>query len=764
MTSARIEKISLVEFEKNIRQYQNLRIRNVEDCNSFLRSFLADRDVNIKVCNALNPDLGSYIIFIDMMHLHNQKIYVYQQYQKTTAVKGNLIKVVIEDDTELPSMVSSYLDKIALLEDDLDTTIQAEDDQIKIKLREVFGPSNISTTLMGEVLLFMDQEIMNKEGQTLRLAQKVNPDFTSHQLNHLDDLYGNHILAVQNRVKITADAIDELYLVYSRKKNGNILYVESLNFGITGDFKVKIFCTDPPSEKGGLLQWNGNIHEINAFKQWKEIRDTTFTNESIRNKYIEVKDFIYPRDSSIPTIVSNELDFHVTSDQFAAINTFYHWNYMLAFIRDELKLADLFKNINFPILIDINANRKLAKVCCPTTHNYEVGYEVVKKNSSAVNNLISMATSNRIGWHELMHIVLYEAFNYPTVLFAEGTGDAVAAIMHDPDKALRDKLEYRTYPWTQDTELNNRFHNRKVEQEYEFRSNKHSGKYEREQTFSSALYRFYRCIGGDSDSRTIRSEAAKYTIYLHLKAMAAMPDDNLKVEHYLGLLMNVDRGGLYMRFPGNTLRKVMRWAFRQQGAYKERNAPRGIPGYLPEVDLSLRGDHDSYAYNTLLEREDEIIRITHNCSSVLPDAKNLIAGKSNFIWINLHNIGKNDSSPVYIHLYVRSIKDISWGNLEISSSCDAKTGFILSAKSNEIYGPFEFNPTQIGEYQLFAVAQCLEDQPIAYIKSKKTNDINVDENSEHDRFRLHAMEDLISFDNNMAIRTIEAIKQTPTES
>jgi hypothetical protein len=221
---------------------------------------------------------------------------------------------------------------------------------------------------------------------------------------------------------------------------------------------------------------------------------------------------------------------------------------------------------------------------------------------------LGLSTDERWSWHEYCHVLLAAATGALELPFSHSAGDALAAIMGDPDSALSVNQERRglTFPWV----YLHRCHDRSVfngwswsgrlhrQARFTTNSNRRHKGYESEQIMSTSLFRLYRALGGDTVSdRVVRKRAANYTAYLVMRAIdllgpaALMPADT-PGDFVLALIaadtgtLPVSSGPLAERV-GGWAAKVVGWAFEAQGLDARRD-PLDVfdaPGEPPEVDI-----------------------------------------------------------------------------------------------------------------------------------------------------------------------------------
>jgi hypothetical protein len=229
----------------------------------------------------------------------------------------------------------------------------------------------------------------------------------------------------------------------------------------------------------------------------------------------------------------------------------------------------------------------------PLPIEVKYGLADVKRTGSR-HQPLGIAADPRWCWHESGHVLLGASTGALQFRFAHSAGDALAAILSDPESKLAThrRMRWLTFPWV----YIHRRHDRSV-----FRGWSWCGRYHRparfttdvnsyprkgyqsEQILSTTLFRLYRSLGGDttvaggSPDSPYRRRAADYTAYLIMKAIRFMPQAFLAPletpDQLVSALVAADRSTLPATFgplaarTGGWARKVVRWAFEAQGLY-----------------------------------------------------------------------------------------------------------------------------------------------------------------------------------------------------
>jgi hypothetical protein len=248
------------------------------------------------------------------------------------------------------------------------------------------------------------------------------------------------------------------------------------------------------------------------------------------------------------------------------------------------------------------------------------------KNRSPAEPL-GIAADARWIWHEIGHVLLTTSVGELEFRFAHSPGDALAAIVSDPESELATDPNWRgsTFPWV----FLPRRHDRCVTDGWSWSGGLHYGLsqvqdsvgprrkgYWSEQILSSSLFRLYRCIGGDTTivgppphkpDTYVRRSASHYCVYLIMRGIqilgtslvsptnepdqfvSAMIDADINTAsntpswHVVFRPMGINPPDTFERI-GGCVHKVVRWAFEAQGLYRSFT---NAPGYPPPVDIFI---------------------------------------------------------------------------------------------------------------------------------------------------------------------------------
>jgi hypothetical protein len=358
---------------------------------------------------------------------------------------------------------------------------------------------------------------------------------------------------------------------------------------------------------------------------------------------------------------------------------------------------------------------------------------------------LGLAADARWAWHEFGHVLNFASTGELEFRFAHSAGDALAAIVADPDSQLADPpgLRYLTYPWA----LLTRSHGRPALRSWcwcgrrsRLRLARHIGPppipggYFEEQLMSSSLFRLYRAIGGDTpddapDGRDRRRGASDYAVYLIMRAIALLGPATVvparSADQFVSALIDADIGTAgwtvqadwpepgpqrTVRRRGGAVHKVIRWAFEQQGLYATADPSeiREGPGLPPEVDIHIpgRGGRAAGGYDP--------VALTWSADTAMPwhvPADSIVANGSHLLRALVHNRGSQPAHDVSARAWVsRAGGPLHWHELAATPSDAAQK---VGAGGARYFG-FEARGADgkplLGRYLVLVAATCAADR------------------------------------------------------
>jgi hypothetical protein len=414
---------------------------------------------------------------------------------------------------------------------------------------------------------------------------------------------------------------------------------------------------------------------------------------------------------------------------------------------------------------------------------------------------LGIAADARWTWHEIGHVLLMASTGELVFRFCHSPGDALAAIVSDPQSELTTEGNWRgaTFPCV----FTPRRHDRCVAHGWSWGGTMHydmaqvpmsqaprSKGYQTEQILSSSLFRLYRCIGGDTiDSttgkpdRSARESASHYAAYLIMRGIQGLgPSDVVPAyqpDQLVSALIDADVGTeiWHVYFPldapqfefcriGGCVHKVIRWAFETQGLYNPFGEITNAPGSPPPVDIyieSNRRSSDSFdcsidygpgSYAPVSLDWDP----AQSASQVLPwqaKPEAIMVTDDDEIYVKVGNRGNQNATDVTVRVWWHewrddntpppewNPKDVGWNKCEPPAQQAQRVKKGTTTDSRTTFGPFTHTPP--GErYIILAQATCEDDRA------------NIDPATCLPCSR-HATKlvDLVANDNNLGLRLVD---------
>ncbi len=243
---------------------------------------------------------------------------------------------------------------------------------------------------------------------------------------------------------------------------------------------------------------------------------------------------------------------------------------------------------------------------------------------------LGLAADQRWAWHEFGHVLLAASSGELEFRFAHSVGDALAAIVADPDSRFstqvhaagsrQERLRMLTFPWVRIA----RSHGHRAELGWCWcgrRSRRRFASvallpklysdYFEEQLLSASMFTLYCALGGLPGNTPVRRHTAShYSVCLIMRALTAVGPAQVvpaaTADQWVSALITADRYatpfainpaalvpalGPLRRACGGGAHKVIRWAFENQGLYASDVSNDVVEGTgrPPRVDLYIPG-------------------------------------------------------------------------------------------------------------------------------------------------------------------------------
>jgi hypothetical protein len=323
---------------------------------------------------------------------------------------------------------------------------------------------------------------------------------------------------------------------------------------------------------------------------------------------------------------------------------------------------------------------------------------------------VSIAADLRVVLHEFGHTLLWDSVHSPNFGFAHSAGDSLAAVLLDPESALRTDAvrRFETFPWI----LPDRNHGRDLAAGWAWGGVNDVGGYASEQILSTTHFRLYRSLGGDSTQVAHRKLAARQTVYLITRAIGSLATNPVTPtpvpDVFTTALMNADIGTAnFEGYRGGTFHKVVRWAFEKQGLFQPPGAPKPVtkPGAPPAVDVYIDdGRAGEYPYQPVHWQCTEIWnRLTPSAGSGPGSHQTPVVGKINHAFVRVRNRGTQPATGVVVRGYSAAPGvGLSWpGDWTPMQTPQIAVPGAIPPGGSVIVGPFAWRPKAVGHECMF---------------------------------------------------------------
>ncbi|KAE8366573.1 hypothetical protein BDV27DRAFT_170708 [Aspergillus caelatus] len=530
-------------------------------------------------------------------------------------------------------------------------------------------------------------------------------------------------------------------------KTVSIVYLRALTAGLIG----WVFARDPATKLGHKAPTtSGSIADLNLLRDKVLLPDTvTTTPQALQGRYATIKDFDLPT-SLPPTTATGEFNDSVETDNFAAVNAYYHIAKLFRLLAElGFPIRTIFNDTTFPVPIDHRGFNNQVNAQAPgnATGNGSGGFIFGRADPNAQ---IGIAADFRVAAHEFGHALLWDAIHWPGFGFAHSPGDSLGAIYCDPGSDAQDRFD--TFPWS----VVRRRHDREVTDGWAWDGPKYRGdgpaNYLREQILSTTLFRLYRAIGGDAIGNFHKQNwASRYTLYLIIGGIATITTRASMPYQYVSAMIFADNGTV-LGYPGGAVRKIVRWSFEKQGLYHPLNTPN--PGVMtrgppPAVDVYIDDGRDGeYDYALMSGSPPGVWNRQAPDHGLVNQAP--IVGVPNYCYVAVKNRGTQDAQNVQVTVYESRIPEpMIWpAHFHVPGTV---VQFGVPIHGNRLQtatvGPFQWTPQAhraFDRHSLLAAVRADGDLP-----NTDTNSGLACANGPTD------IDSLVPFDNNLAMRHFE---------
>ena len=501
-----------------------------------------------------------------------------------------------------------------------------------------------------------------------------------------------------------------------------VLYLRAF----TDSINAMVFEIDPVTTNGGPLPTSNTagLNPVRVSVPLPGLAAPVAGTQSLTGDNVQLSDAETPTIAAPTEPTGTDFNFDSRTDNFAGANAYYHCDRFFRLLDGMgFTQAGYFGGTSFPSAVDHRGSIN-------TTDGIEINAHCVGTGGGAgiarttfaladtgdTTNPLGIACDYRVVLHELGgHGVLYNHVSSANLGFSHSAGDGIAAILNDPGTQAADR--FQTFPWMYS--IVNRRHDRTPAGGWGYAGNiglnpfsamYDSLGYQNEQILSSAHFRIYRSIGGDSTDLAAQEFAARMTVYLIFRAIASLtPVTNpANASGWVTALITADLGDwVSENITGGAYGKVIRWAFEKQGLYQPGGAatPNNNEGAPPAVDVYIDdGRGGEYQYQPTFWFCQAIWNRLSNDGGTTHEEP--VTNQTNYAYVKLKNRGSQPAVNVVVKAYHANPAaglsyPIDWTPM---NTAQLAAPDVPANNAAEItVGPFEWVPTHVGHECMFMI-------------------------------------------------------------
>ncbi len=499
------------------------------------------------------------------------------------------------------------------------------------------------------------------------------------------------------------------WLMLVEVETSSILYIEPLSSGVQG----RVFIQDPITKSGVATNTpdksNTVLNPLRDLVTLPNLNAPVAGTQNLRGSFAVVQDVTSPTVAPPTNPSGTDFDsYNVRSDNFAAVNAYYHTDRFFAMVESlGFTISSYFNNTTFPVPVDHRGRGFAPGTTTHTGTGNDINAHCVGNGTNGIahccyqlddttdtTNPMGIAADWRVHLHELGgHGILYEHVGTANFGFAHSAGDSFAMIVSDPDSNAPDRSLLAPF-----VPLIVRRSDRPVGT-WAWGGLNDLGGYSSEQILSTTLFRIYRSVGGDSSSLNRRKFASEIMTYLMLRTISTFtpgtnPGNALAFCNAMMAtdLLNWTSKGIF----GGAYNKVVRWSFEKQGLFQPAGAPTTVTseGVPPAVDVYIEdGRAGEYQFQ----------QVHWNCQTIWNNNGTIfstsheepILGANNKAYVKLKNRGTQTATGISVRAFhSKPGAGLSWpGDFIEMTYAGGTIGNIAPNSSAEIQvGPFNWTP------------------------------------------------------------------------
>jgi zinc metalloprotease ZmpB len=541
------------------------------------------------------------------------------------------------------------------------------------------------------------------------------------------------------------------YVALIEIETNSILYLRSLSSELTG----LVFNADPITLTGisanSPSSSNATLNPLRSAVNLQGLIAPVGGNQNLTGNFVRITEIESPVINSPVLPVASNFNFNTRTDEFSAVNAYYHNDRFFRFVTNLGFPASYWGTTVFPLPVDHRGLGNVLNAHCVGNPSGGIGHACYAlADTSNIVNPIGIAADWRVVLHELGgHGILYCHVNSPNFGFAHSAGDSFAAILNDPDSNAPDK--FATFPWL----LPNRRHDRSVATGWAWGGANDLNGYASEQILSTTLFRIYQSIGGGSSDVNMKKFAANFTLYLLLRAIGNLTPSHAtqtgvglaKVTAFANELMSANLGDwTTMGHAGGAYGKVIRWAFEKQGLYQPAGtpAPFTTEGAPPLVDVYINdGRNGEYQYQPVHWANQNVWN--RRLADGVATHEEPIVGVTNYAYVKIKNRGTQTATGIVVKGYhANPGVGLNWpADWQAMTTTQLAAPNLAGNNASEIVvGPFAWIPQNIGHECMLMIVSATGDP---------SNIVNFSAGESIPEWRL------VPNDNNIAQRNVAPI-------
>ena len=481
-------------------------------------------------------------------------------------------------------------------------------------------------------------------------------------------------------------------------ETNSVLYLRPLVADVSGC----VFPNDPISLSGNpQLGPTAAVGLLDAQRELLTLERLVLGggNVSLTGEYVAVQDIDAPNipPPTEPGGAAAVFCYTADSDDFAAVCAYYTHDWLYRLVETlGFDLNSYFDGASFPVPVD---HRWMNIVNAQAPGN-AMGNGILRFRYSLADagSTVGIATDARVVTHEFGHGILWDHLSSPNFAFAHGLGDAMAAVLFDPESQAPDR--FRTFPF------NNvvlRRHDRAVASGWGWGGVNDVGGYLSTEIVSTTVFRIYRSLGGDDTRLDERQHSSRYTTYLMLQAVpllsGVVPNTP---EGFSSAMQESDQATTdFEGASGGWAHKVVRWGFEKQALYA---------GNPPAIDIYIDdGRSGEYPFTHELDTAPGIWnrhRPDGGSSHETPRV-----GVENYLYVEVGNRGSKPASRVKVQAYrATGNKGRSWPDDWETLGDAIEVEQPVSPKRPVIVGPIRWCPEGPCDERIIASATTKRDR------------------------------------------------------